>query len=87
MGFGATLAQLWTTISTILAAINLFASGAKNLGEWTDESTKTFVDEARIERQKKLAKLNAELAHTQQTAVANAQAAPAAVAPTATPAP
>lgn len=72
MGFGATLVQLWTTLSTILQAINLFASGAKNLGEWTDEATKTFVDEARIERQKKLATLQAELARTQQNAAANA---------------
>lgn len=85
MGFGSTLVQLWATLSTILSAIEFFAKGFKNLGTWTDEATATFVDEARIERQKKLAKLNAELAHTQQTAAAVAQAAatpvPAAPAP------
>lgn len=84
MGFGSTLVQLWTTLATILSAIELFAKGIKNLGMWTDEATSTFVDEARVERQKKLAKLNAELAHTQQNAAAQAAAAPA---PSATPAP
>lgn len=72
MGFGSTLVQLWATLSTILSAIELFAKGIKNLGMWTDEATSTFVDEARVERQKKLAKLNAELAHTQSTAAAMA---------------
>lgn len=71
MGFGHALAQLWTTLFTILAAIEQFAHGFKNLGDWTNESTKTFVDEARIDRQKKLAKMEAELTQTQATAAAS----------------
>lgn len=73
MGFGSTILQLWATLATILSAIEYFAKGLKNLGMWTDEATGTFVDESRVERQKKLATLNAELAHTEATAAADAK--------------
>lgn len=73
MTFGNTLAQLWSTVGTILSAIEFFAKGAKNLGEWTDETTAAFVDESRIDRQKKLAKMNAELEVEQNNATALAK--------------
>jgi hypothetical protein len=65
---GSAFTQFFNTIATLLAAIELFAKGLKNVGEWTDESTAAFVDEARITRQQKMAKLNADLATTQDQA-------------------
>lgn len=75
LGFGATLIQLWATLITLLKGIEAFAHGFKNLGDWTNESTATFVDESRIVRKKKLAALEAELATEQATANATIQAA------------
>jgi hypothetical protein len=75
MGFGATLAQLWATLITILQGVESFAKGFKNMGDWTNESTATFVDESRIVRKKKLAALEAELAVEQAQAKATTAAA------------
>lgn len=75
MGFGATLAQLWATLITLLKGIEAFAHGFKNLGDWTNESTATFVDESRIVRKKKLAALQAELATEEAEAQATIKAA------------
>lgn len=75
LGFGATLIQLWATLITLLKGIEAFAHGFKNLGDWTNESTATFVDESRIVRKKKLAALEAELATEQAAADATIQAA------------
>lgn len=72
---GSAFTQFFNTIATILAAIELFAKGLKNVGEWTDESTAAFVDEARITRQQKLAKMNADLATTQGEAATQVKAA------------
>jgi hypothetical protein len=77
MGFGATLAQLWATLITLLKGIEAFAHGFKNLGDWTNESTATFVDESRIVRKKKLAALEAELAVEEAQATATTKAAKA----------
>lgn len=74
MGFGATLAQLWATLITLLKGIEAFANGFKNLGDWTNESTATFVDESRIVRKKKLAALEAELAVDQAASTATIEA-------------
>lgn len=77
MGFGATLAQLWATLITLLKGVEAFAHGFKNLGDWTNESTATFVDESRIVRKKKLAALESELAIEEAQANANTKAAQA----------
>lgn len=67
---GKTLQQLWLALTTFFMALEKGSSAVNNLATWADEATGTFVDEARIERQKKLAKLHAELADTQTNAAA-----------------
>ena len=53
--------QIFTTISMYFIAFEKIASASNNIATWADESTAAFADEARIERQKKLAKLKQEL--------------------------
>lgn len=44
------LAQLWAALSTFFMAFEKGASSINNLCEWADESSASFVDEARIKR-------------------------------------
>lgn len=53
--------QLFAAFTMYFLAFEKLASAANNIAEWTNESSAAFADEARIERQKKLAKLKAEL--------------------------
>lgn len=55
------LTQLFNSLGKYFLAFEKFANGANNIATWVDESTAAFADEARIERQKKLAKLKQEL--------------------------
>ena len=77
MGFGKMLQQVWITLTTFFMALEKGSSAINNLATWADESTGTFVDEARTERAKKLAALNAELATAEATSQATIQAAAA----------
>lgn len=53
--------QLFAAITLFFVATEKLASASNHLATWADESAASFSDEARIERQKKLAKLKADL--------------------------
>ena len=53
--------QLFLTITLFFVAVEKVASATNHLATWSDETAAAFADEARIERQKKLAKLKSEL--------------------------
>jgi len=53
--------QLFSAITLFFVATEKLASASNHLSTWADETAAAFADEARIERQKKLAKLKAEL--------------------------
>ena len=53
--------QLFTAITLFFVATEKIASASNHLATWADETSAAFADEARIERQKKLAMLKADL--------------------------
>ena len=53
--------QLFAAITLYFVAFEKIAAATNHLAEWCDETSLAFADEARIERQKKLAKLKSEL--------------------------
>ena len=53
--------QLFTAITLFFVATEKIASASNHLATWADETSAAFADEARIERQKKLALLKADL--------------------------
>lgn len=53
--------QLFSAITLFFVATEKLASASNHLATWADETSAAFADEARIERQKKLANLRAEL--------------------------
>ena len=53
--------QLFSAITLFFVATEKIASASNHLATWADETAAAFSDEARIERQKKLAKLKADL--------------------------
>ena len=53
------LTQLFTTVSVFFGAIEKFARAFDHLGTFTEESSGAFADQARIDREKKYATLNA----------------------------
>ena len=53
--------QLFLTITLFFVAVEKVASATNHLATWSDETAAAFADEARIERQKKLAILKADL--------------------------
>ena len=57
--FFGMLRGMYTAVGTITSAVNSTASAVNNLATWADESTGTFVDEARAERQIKLVEMRA----------------------------
>lgn len=59
MGFFAMLHQVYASIGALFSALTHGANALDNLGMWAEEQTGTFVDEARIERQAKIADLKA----------------------------
>lgn len=58
--------QLFVSITLFFLATEKIASAANHLATWGDETAAAFADEARIERQKKLAKLKSELKVAEQ---------------------
>lgn len=53
--------QLFSAITLFFVATEKVASASNHLATWADETAAAFADEARIERQKKLATLKADL--------------------------
>ena len=53
--------QLFSAITLFFVATEKVASASNHLATWADETAAAFADEARIERQKKLANLKADL--------------------------
>lgn len=53
--------QLFLSITLFFVALEKTASATNHLATWGDETAAAFADEARIERQKKLALLKADL--------------------------
>ena len=53
--------QLFSAITLFFVATEKLASASNHLATWADETSAAFADEARIERQKKLATLKADL--------------------------
>ena len=60
--------QLFSAITLFFVATEKLASASNHLATWADESAAAFSDEARIERQKKLAKLKADLKAVEKAA-------------------
>lgn len=59
MGFFGMLHQIYGAVGALASAATHGANAIDNLGMWAEEQTATFVDEARIERQAKIAELRA----------------------------
>lgn len=59
--------QLFSALTMYFLAFTKIAQTANNFADWAEESSAAFADEARIERQKKLAKLKAELKEVKTT--------------------
>ena len=53
--------QLFLAMTSFFLIFEKTASAGNHLADWANESAAAFADEARNERQKKLAKLKAEL--------------------------
>jgi hypothetical protein len=53
--------QLFIAITTYFTALEKTAKAVNHLADWAEETSAAFADEARIERQKKLALLKADL--------------------------
>lgn len=61
---GQMFAQFFVTFTTLFAALNKFAATIDNLGTVAEETSQSYVDEARVKRQMQLNQLNKELATT-----------------------
>jgi hypothetical protein len=57
MGFFAMLHQIYASVGALFSAVTHGANALDNLGIWAEEQTGTFVDEAREDRQVKLAEM------------------------------
>lgn len=92
-GFFGMLQSFYTAAGTLASAVNRGAQALDNLGQWAEEQTATFVDEARLDRQAKVealtqklqaAKLNSNVIDAQvRDASKKGTKAPALAAPTA----
>lgn len=60
LGFFAMLHSIYAAIGTIASAVQRGANSLDNLGQWAEEQTATFVDEARDERAIRSAQRKAE---------------------------
>lgn len=45
--------SLFASIETLCDALNLFAGSAKNIGQWTIETSGEWVDESKVQRELK----------------------------------
>ena len=71
---GITIAQILAAITKLGSAAEKTASALDHLAGWGDDTAAAFADEAKVERQKKLAILNASFAETQKQLEANVAA-------------
>lgn len=62
IGFFAMLHQVYGAVGTMASAVQRGANAIDNLGQWAEEQTATFVDEARLERAEKVAQIKRRLA-------------------------
>lgn len=54
VGFFGMLHQIYNSVGILASAVGHGAKALDNLGQWAEEQTGTFVDEARLERQAKV---------------------------------
>ena len=59
--------QLFMSITVFFVALEKSANAVNHLATWGEETAASFADEARIERAKKLANLNADLVKIEST--------------------
>lgn len=70
VGFFGMLHGIYGAVASLASAAQRGANALDNLGQWAEEQTGTFVDEARIERQAKIEELQRRrLAASQQKAI------------------
>jgi hypothetical protein len=60
--FSLALKSIFGFVITSATALEKVAKAADNLGDWAVESTGTFVDEARLDREDKIADIKARMA-------------------------
>ena len=60
LGFFGMLQMVYAAVGTFVSMLNGFAQAGKNISDWSEEATATFVDEARDERAIKSARRKAE---------------------------
>jgi ABC-type sulfate transport system substrate-binding protein len=49
--------SMFAAIEQLFKALNSFATAFKHIGEWTEAEAGFFADQAKLERQQKIAKL------------------------------
>ncbi len=62
VGFFVALHSIYAAVATLATAVGRLANSADNLGQWAEEQTATFVDEARLERAAKVKQIQEKLA-------------------------
>lgn len=72
--FSMALKSIFGFVITSASALEKVAKAADNLGEWAVESTGTFVDEARLDRQSKVEEIQRRMALSNQQAQQGQQA-------------
>ena len=72
------LKSVWAVVASLASASQRVANAADNLGQWAEETTGAFVDEARIERQAKIEEMQRKRAAAAQaiTVVTDVEAKP-----------
>lgn len=72
------LKSVWAVVASLASASQRVANAADNLGQWAEETTGAFVDEARIERQSKIEEMQRKRAAAAQaiTVVTDVEAKP-----------
>lgn len=73
---GNAFTALFAALAALFKGTEQFASAFNNIGEWTNESSKVFVDEARHKRAELIKRQAMEAAATQAIAAPAATPAP-----------
>lgn len=60
VGFFGMLHLVYNAIGSTASAVGRFANSVDNLGQWAEEATGAFADEARLDREEKLQERRAE---------------------------
>lgn len=63
------LKSVWAVVASLASASQRVANAADNLGQWAEETTGAFVDEARIERKMKGEEMQRKRAALNQAAI------------------